>query len=480
VRAVALGAAASLLLLAGCRGDDSDATTTSPAPGTSTPTATTITESVATSSGLPLVVDTDLAADDIVALSYLASLPDVDLLAVTVSGTGEVRCPRGADIARGLLVGMGRSEVPVACGRSTPLEGDRAFPEPWRDAADNGWGLLFQSVTPPATPPTAVDVLGDAIRSSSRPVVVLTLGPLTNIADAIAGDADLLANVARFVVMGGAVDVPGNVQPDGAAEPLAAEWNLYVDPAAAAAVVESGAPLTLVGLDATNQVPVTEDVVERLAANDTTDATQRVLQLFDQYPPDYLWDPLAAIAAVDPAQVPTRPADIAVLTEGDDSGRTVVAPTGTRIDVADPPDPDAVIDLLLRGLAGVSAGDQLATPTTLPLLGAVTIDFDGTTCTYGGPPVLPTGAYEVSIDPGSTEYSAAVAHLIDGATADEVEAWLLEHPNEEPPMVDEVTVIGGWGEPSPATVAFQPGTVGIACATADGAIHFAGSVDVSD
>ena len=71
-----------------------------------------------------------------------------------------------------------------------------------------------------------------------------------------------------MVVMGGAVSVPGNVHLDGAPEPLAAEWNLYVDPSAAAAVVSSGAPMTLVGLDATNQVPVTEELIERLAAND--------------------------------------------------------------------------------------------------------------------------------------------------------------------------------------------------------------------
>lgn len=481
-RDTVLVASAVLPLLAACGGGDGDDAAETPAAATATTVLASPTAAPtqpAPEAKLPLVVDTDLAADDIVALSYVTSLPDVDLLAVTVSGTGEVRCPRGADVARGLLVAMQRSEVPVACGRSTPLAGDRAFPEAWRTAADNGWGLMFQTVTPPAGQPTAAELLADAIASSPQPVVLLTLGPLTNVAEAITDDPGLLVNVARIVVMGGAVDVPGNVQPDGAAEPLAAEWNLYVDPAAAAAVVASGAPVTLVGLDATDHVPVTEEVIERLAANDTTDATRRVLQLFDLYPPPYLWDPLAAIAAVDPARVPTHAAEILVATDGDDAGRTIASADGARIDVADAPDAGAVTDHLLRSLAGVPEGDQLATPTTLPVLGEVTVAFDGTTCSYDGPPTLPTGAYEVSTAAGPTGYVAAVVHLVAGATVDEVLAWVAERPDEDPPMVDDIAVVGGWGEPSPAAIVFRTGTVAVACGTEDGAVHLAGTVEVS-
>jgi inosine-uridine nucleoside N-ribohydrolase len=478
-RNIVVAASAVLPLLAACGGgDDGAATSAASIPTTSIAQATSIAQPAA-AAGLPLVIDTDLAADDLVALSYVTSLPEVDLLAVTVSGTGEVRCPRGADVARGLLARMGRDEVRVACGSSTPVAGSRTFPEPWRDSADNAYGLLLEVVTPPADQPTAAELLADAITSSPQPVVLLTLGPLTNVAEAIANDPGLLTNVARIVVMGGAVDVPGNVQPDGAAEPLAVEWNLYVDPAAAAAVIGSGTPVTLVGLDATNHVPVTEDLIDRLAANDTTDATRRVLQLFEVHPPPYLWDPLAAIAATDPALVPTHAAEITVVSEGDDAGRTVASTGGSRIDVAGAPDAGAVIDHLLRSLSGVQEGDQLATPTTLPVLGEVTVDFDGTTCSYGGPPTLPAGAYEVSTAAGPTEYVAAVVHLVAGATVDEVLAWVAEHPDEEPPMVDDIGVVGGWGEPSPAAIVFRTGTVAIACGTEDGAVHVAGTVDVS-
>jgi hypothetical protein len=113
------------------------------------------------------------------------------------------------------------------------------------------------------------------------------------------------------------------------------------------------------------------------------------------------------------------------------------------------------------------------------VLGEVSIGFDGATCVYDGPPTLPAGAYEVSTEAGSATYVAAVAHLIAGATLDDVTAWMAEHPNEEPPMVDEVAIVGGWGEPSPAAIVFKAGTVAIACGTEDGTIYIAGTVDVS-
>jgi hypothetical protein len=157
----------------------------------------------------------------------------------------------------------------------------------------------------------------------------------------------------------------------------------------------------------------------------------------------------------------------------------VAEPGGAAIDVADAPEPDAVIDHLLRGLAAIPEDGQLAPTTTLPVLGDVSVGFDGSTCTYTGAPTLTAGAYVVTVQPASVPYVAAIAHLAEGATVDDVLTWIGEHPDEEPPMVDEVTVVGGWGEPSPATVPFRAGTVAIACGTEDGAISFADSVAVS-
>jgi pyrimidine-specific ribonucleoside hydrolase len=467
--------------LVACGGDDDSAAevTTDTSPATQPATTPAATTTIPVPTATPILIDTDLAADDIVALTYLDSHPDVDLLAVTVSGTGEVRCPRGADVARGLLALMDRADVPVACGRSVPSSAWRQFPEPWRNAADNAWGLMLEVVTPPEQRATAVDVMIDAIGSSPVPVTVLVLGPMTNLAQALDSDPDLIGNVERVVIMGGAVDVPGNVYPDGASEPLAAEWNFYIDPAAAAAVVDSGVPITLVALDATNAVALGEDLVDRLAANDTNEATARVLQLFGLYPPEYLWDPLAAIAAAEPDMVPGQAAEIEVVLTGDAAGQTLRQSGGSAVELASPPATTAVIDHLLKTLAGIPDSGMLATPTTVPVLGEVAVSFDGSTCSYAGPQKLTTGAYVVTAEPGPVPYVVAIAHLADGATVDEVLAWIAAHPGEEPPMVDEVTAVGGWGEPSPASVVFPSGTVAVACGAEDGAVTVAASLDVS-
>src|SRR4029453_8474891 len=79
-----------------------------------------------------VVVDTDLAFDDIMALLYLLRQDDVVIDAVTIAGTGEAPCDPGVRNAIRLLALGGETDAPVACGRETPLQGTNAFPEEWR------------------------------------------------------------------------------------------------------------------------------------------------------------------------------------------------------------------------------------------------------------------------------------------------------------------------------------------------------------
>src|SRR6266542_6394897 len=89
----------------------------------------------------PVVFDTDMAHEDMFAALFLLSHPNVDVRAITVSGTGETHCGPGVAHALGLVKVSGHKDIPVACGRETPLQGDHEFPAEWRQSVDNAYGV---------------------------------------------------------------------------------------------------------------------------------------------------------------------------------------------------------------------------------------------------------------------------------------------------------------------------------------------------
>ncbi|HEY6055824.1 MAG TPA: nucleoside hydrolase, partial [Gaiellaceae bacterium] len=283
-----------------------------------------------TSARLPVVVDTDLSTDDVVALLYLVRRDDVDLRAVAVSGTGLVHCPPGARHVLELLAAAGRPDVPVACGPGDPLAGYNQFPADWRNAADGFFRLPLPAAARRADPRGAVELLRATILSSSRRTTVLSLAPLTDTA-LLLRRADARKRVAEVVAMGGAVGVPGNIGPGHELS----EYNVWVDPAAAQEVVASGEPLTLVPLDATNDVPVTAMFAERLTDyHYATPAASLTWQLFFQSGmydgKQFFWDPLAAATLTEPGLLAFEEKRLRV----ERSGRVVETADGPRVRVA--------------------------------------------------------------------------------------------------------------------------------------------------
>jgi len=421
--------AALAISSAGCGGDGAAPATTRPSSPPGSPTS--------------VVVDTDLAIDDLVALAFLLSSDDVDVLAVTVSGTGEVRCPAGIGVMRALLARTGDDDVPVACGRSTPLVGTHEFPAGWRDAADAGWGVLVPTDVSEPDGRSAIELLGDTVQ---RGVTLLTLGPLTNIAEVLRADRDLADRVSSIVVMGGAVDVPGNVL-DPALDAARSEWNVYVDPTAASEVFGAGARVVLVGLDATDRVPVTPEFLERLAVNSHTAAASLVASLYEANPlvtsgGAYFWDPLAAAAVVDPGLLTTERTELAVVTDaGPDAGRTVRSDEGFPIDVATGADAAAFEQLLLRTIDGLAPGEELLEPPTP--VGEAVVRYDGTACTYDGPASVSTGRMRFTFESNDPTWVVAVAHLTGELTIDEVVAFVdaSPQPPESVPGVDDLALV---------------------------------------
>ena len=186
----------------------------------------------------PIVVDTDLAADDLVALAFLLHRTDVQVEAVTIAGTGLVGCDPGVDLVADLVVGLGAPRVPVACGRE---DAARQWPAEWRSAAAAGSGLarLDTTFTPSIDP---APVLIGRLAAEHDGLRVVALGPLTNLGDLATDDPAAYSRIADITTMAGALEVPAV---DGVAE-----WNAAADPDALAAVLAGRVPVTVVPDDA--------------------------------------------------------------------------------------------------------------------------------------------------------------------------------------------------------------------------------------
>jgi len=182
------------------------------------------------------LIDTDTASDDAVALIMALRTPDVDVRAITiVAGNVPV-----AQAARNALytAELCGSHVPVYPGADHPLLREYMHAE-WFHGKD---GLGDHNYPAPRRAPElthAVEAIIETIRANPG-ITLVTLGPLTNVALALARAPQIAANVGRAVVMGGAPCYEGNVTP-------AAEYNIWVDPEAARMVARSGLPIELAG-----------------------------------------------------------------------------------------------------------------------------------------------------------------------------------------------------------------------------------------
>ena len=161
-------------------------------------------------------------------------------------------------------------------------------------------------------------------------------------------------------IMGGAVDVPGNVGVSHAGiDNSVADWNIYVDPHAATIVLQSGAPVTLVPLDATNHVPVTTDFIERLKKYRKTPEARFVFEVlsktqhydFVQSGGYYFWDTLTAALLTDNSLAVFEIRNLTVIEEeGNQSGRTQASESGAPVRVAVDADAERFEQLFLDTL----------------------------------------------------------------------------------------------------------------------------------
>ncbi len=349
-----------------------------------------------TADRIPIIVDCDTGIDDSLALYYAIASPECELVAVTCTA-GNVDARQVAENTRAVLELAGRRDVEVAIGRETPLA--RALVTTPETHGPLGIGY---AVLPPARMPLSgrrsPDLIVEEARRRPGELTLVTLAPLTNVALAILREPELPRLLRRIVIMGGSYRSSGNTAPT-------TEWNVSVDPEAAAIVFQAfGAsglaqvtgerpvagerpapapqPIAL-GLDVTERAKLLPEHLARLAgragcAPDGTrpdgsvapivrylaDALRFYMEFHSRYDHFYgafVHDPLALATALDPSLVRTE----AVAVEVELGGRFTTGETVTdwrrvwgrppNVDVAVEADIDRFFEQFIERVGALAA-----------------------------------------------------------------------------------------------------------------------------
>jgi inosine-uridine nucleoside N-ribohydrolase len=304
---------------------------------------------------VPVIIDCDPGHDDALALMLAVASPEVELVAVTTVAGNQTLAKVTAN-ARRVLDVVGADHVPVAAGA------DRALVHPAWTAADvhGETGLDGPELRPPSRDPEpvhAVELMAQLLRE--RALTLIAVGPLTNIALLLAIHPALARRIERIVLMGGAVGL-GNVTPS-------AEFNIWVDPEAAARVLTAGVDVTMVTLDVTHRAMLSAERAERLRPTGRAGAFAADLHAFYRRFHEQVYghsdtpvhDALAVAHVVRPDVVTTERLPVEVdVTLGPCRGRTVVdllGRTGRDPNVAVTTDVDAAafVDLLTERIAAL-------------------------------------------------------------------------------------------------------------------------------
>ena len=224
-----------------------------------------------------IIIDTDPGQDDAAAIMLALGSPELQILGITTVA-GNVPLSRTSTNARIILEFCARTDVKVFAGADKPI----ARPLITAEHVHGKTGLDGPELHEPQMPlqaQHAVDFIIETLRSEPEGTVTLcTLGPLTNIATALQKAPDIAGRVRELVMMGGGFFEGGNITP-------AAEFNIYVDPEAAAVVFQCGIPIVMMPLDVTHKVLTLKSRVAKLReiSNRPATALVEMLEFFERF-----------------------------------------------------------------------------------------------------------------------------------------------------------------------------------------------------
>jgi len=270
-----------------------------------------------------IIIDTDPGVDDAMAIFLALRSPELKVEAITPV-SGNVPLALTLPNALRLVEIAGRPDVSVAAGASVPLV--RHLVTASYVHGQNGLaGVDFPAPKLKPVAETATEIICRLVRGNPGEITIVAIGPLTNIAAVLRSDPEIAGMIPAIIIMGGGL-VHGNITP-------AAEFNLYVDPEAARIVFDAGIPLTMVGLDVTEKVLLTDAHVQELQAgqNPVSQAAAKIMRAtIDRlrqvnFPVvAAMHDPLTVASLIDPQLLTLSDYFVEIETEGEfTAGMTV-------------------------------------------------------------------------------------------------------------------------------------------------------------
>ncbi len=272
-----------------------------------------------------VIIDTDPGVDDALAVVFAFASPQLDVVGLTTI-FGNVATPLATANALRLLDIVG-ADVPVAGGAIKPLY-SKKLPTPDFVHGKDGFGEIYLPASSrKPVDESAAEFIVSTVMANPGEITLVVLGPMTNLALALALEPDLPENVKRVVAMGGVLQVMGNVSP-------VASANILGDAHAADIVLGTDWDVVLVPADTTRQVRVTDSWLERLRSN--SGGTGRFIHDISRFYRDfyrsggvtdgfYNHDPTAVAYLVDPTLFQTEERAIRVVTDGISIGDVIAA-----------------------------------------------------------------------------------------------------------------------------------------------------------
>ncbi len=298
-----------------------------------------------------VLMDHDGGVDDYLATMLLMTMEHIQPLGVVVTPADCYAQP-AVSATRKILDLMGGSDVPVA---ESTVRGLNPFPRLYRRDSFivDHLPILNQNGTIRTTlvPETGQDFMVRVLLEAPRPITLLVTGPLTTLAVALDTAPEIESKIEQIVWMGGALNVPGNVEKSlEAGQDGSAEWNAYWDPVSAERVWQTQIPIVLCPLDLTNNVPVTSELVYELGRSRHYPLSDLAGQCYALVIPQdyYFWDVLATAYLAHPEFYQLREWETVIVTTGLSQGRTKVVPGGRKILAMDRVDKSSFYTYILQ------------------------------------------------------------------------------------------------------------------------------------